>query len=309
MIRWIRDRFWSHCIVAWMLMVAIVGRRGDGPHLGLDALPLAVIASWAWALHADSDLRRDIAEGFQAQHQTWNRFLRGRPPLDPSPLYTAVLHRMHATETYLHTIARRHRVQRLTVAFADSWSPLGHPHEAASIRQGRRAHIWLGSNWLGPDDTEHLPVILEHELGHILRRDNQRATALKAAGILLMVLAAAWLALPTAILVTVGLWLLNIIWSWWSELACDARAARLCGRDAVIALWERNTALQHDTPAPVRLWNSARSATTHPPYRLRLWWARHVSASAAVPHPLATPPEAQRERRGPSSAARANVRA
>jgi hypothetical protein len=287
MLWWIPKRYWSHIIVGWMVLTAVLTRSGSGRPLGLDALPLAVIAGWAWALHSASALRAQVAEGFQAQHHTWNSLLRSGPPHDPSPLYSSFVQRMRSTERHLQAVARRHRLDRLTIAFVDGWDQDGHGNEAASVRDGRRAHVWLGSNWFGPEDTVHLPVVLEHELGHILRRDNQRSTVLQATGVLLTVLAAAWLPLLLAVLAAVAFRLLYIGWSWWTELACDARAVRICGREAVIALWERHTELLGDPPRPVRLWHGLRSASTHPPYGLRMWWARRTDApSASGPHPL-----------------------
>lgn len=289
MLWWIRQRYWSHLFVGWMVLTAVLTRSESGPHLGLDALPMAVIASWAWALHSSSALRDQVAEGFRAQHHTWNSLLRSRPPHDPSPLYSTFVQRMQSTERHLHAVARKHGLDRLTIAFVDGWDQDGHGNEAASLRDGRRAHVWLGSNWFGPDDAIHLPVVLEHELGHVLRRDNQRSIVVQATGVLLTVLAAAWLPLPLAVLTAVALRLLYIAWSWWSELACDARAVRICGRDAVIALWGRHAALLGDPPRPVRLWSGLRSASTHPPYGLRMWWARRTDGpSASGPHPLIT---------------------
>lgn len=293
MLWWIPKRYWSHIFVGWIVLTAVLTRSGSGPHLGLDALPMAVIASWAWALHSASALRTQVAEGFQAQHHTWNSLLRSRPPHDPSPLYSTFVQRMRSTERHLHAVARRHRLERLTIAFVDGWDHDGHGNEAASVRDGRRAHVWLGSNWVGPDDAVHLPVVLEHELAHILRRDNQRSTVLQAVGVLLMVLEAAWAPWPVAVLTAAALRLLYIGWAWHSELACDARAVRACGRAPVIALWRRHTDLLHTLPRPARLRLSLNSASTHPPYRLRLWWAQHVRAPVApVPHPLATPADA-----------------
>ncbi|MGW3957580.1 M48 family metalloprotease [Streptomyces sp. NPDC004752] len=287
MLWWIPKRYWSHIFVGWMVMTAIVTRWESDAHLGLDVLPMAVIASWAWALHRASALRDQVAEGFRAQHHTWNRHLRSRPPHDPSPLYSAFVQRMRSTERHLHAVARAHRLHRLTIAFVDGWDLDGSGYEAASLRDGRRAHVWLGSRWLGPDDTVHLPVVLEHELGHILRRDNQRSTVLQATGVLLTVLAAAWLPLFLTVLAAVVLRLLYIGWSWWTELACDGRAVRICGRDAVIALWKCHTALLGDSSRPVRLWKGLRSASTHPPYGLRMWWARRTDVpSVYEPHPL-----------------------
>lgn len=289
MLWWIRQRYWSHFVVGWMVMTALITRRDSGLDLGLDALPMALIASWAWALHSASARRDQAAEGFRAQHHTWNSILRSRPPHDPSPLHTTFVQRMRSTERHLHAVAREHRLHRLTIAFVDGWDPDGHGNEAASLRDGRRAHLWLGSNWFGPQDTVHLPVVLEHELGHILRRDNQRATVVQATGVLLTVLAAAWLPLPLAVLAAAALRLLYIGWSWWAELACDARAVRICGRDAVIALWGFHTALLGAPSRPVRLWNGLRSASTHPPYGLRMWWARRTDApSSSGLHPLMT---------------------
>ncbi|MFI5864733.1 hypothetical protein [Streptomyces sp. NPDC051546] len=291
MIGWIRDRFWSHLIVAWTLMIAIVTQSGSGPRLGLHAIPMAVIASWAWVLHVASDRRTQVAEGFRAQHHTWNSVLR-RPPLDPTPLYRAVAERMRTTEEHLHTVARKYRLQRLSIAFVDGWDRDGDGHEAASLRDGRRAHLWLGSNWFAPEDTVHLPVILEHELAHIERRDNQRSSVLQAVGVLLSVLAAAWLPLPGSLLTAAALRLLYMGWVWNGELACDARAVRTCGRASVIVLWRRNTDLLRTLPRTARLWHGLRSASTHPPYRLRVWWALRVSAPAAPDsHPLAVLPD------------------
>lgn len=291
---WIRDRFWSHFVVAWVLTIAVITRWGSEAQLGLHAVPMAVIASWAWALHCASDRRAQVAEGFRAQHHTWNRLLRSRPPHDPSPLNTFV-QRMRSTERYLRAVAREHHLQRLSIAFTDGWHPGIDGNEAASISDGRRGHVWLGSNWFGPDETAHLPVVLEHELGHILRRDNQRSTVLQAVGVLLMVLAAAWLPLSVAVLAAAALRLLYIGWAWHSELACDARAVRACGRSPVILLWRRNTELLRTLPQPERLWHGLRSAFTHPPFRLRIWWAQHISAPAAPePHALAVLPGVRR---------------
>lgn len=288
---WIRARFWSHFVVVWMLTVAVVTQWGSGPHLGLHALPMAVIASWAWAVHCASDRRTEVAEGFRAQHLTWNSLLRTGPLNAPSPLYRTTVQRMQNIERHLQGVARAHRLQRLTIAFSDGWDPAGDGNEAASLRDGRRAHVWLGSNWVGPGDTDHLPAVLEHELGHILRRDNERSTVLQAVGVLLTVLAAAWLPLAVAVLVAAALRLLYTCWVWHSELACDACAVRTCGRDAVIALWGRNTNLLRTLPQPARLGLVLRAASTHPPYRLRTWWAQRVNAPAAPgTHPLAGAP-------------------
>jgi hypothetical protein len=68
---------------------------------------------------------------------------------------------------------------------------------------------------------------------------------------------------------------------------------RACGRDSVILLWRRNTELLRTLPRPTRLWHGLRSASTHPPVRLRIWWAQRISAPAAPePHPLAALPDA-----------------
>ncbi|MGC5266701.1 M48 family metalloprotease [Streptomyces cyaneofuscatus] len=291
---WIRDHFWSHFVVGWVLTTAIVTQWGSGAHLGLHALPMAVIAGWAWALHGASDRRAQVAEGFRAQHHTWNSLLRSTPSQTPSPhLYNMFVQRMRNTERHLRAVAREHRLQRLSIAFTDGWTLAGDGNEAASVGDGRRAHVWLGSNWFGPDETAHLPVVLEHELGHILRRDNQRSTVLQAVGLFLVVLAAAWLPLPVAILTAAAIRVLYVGWGWWSELACDARAVRACGRDAVILLWGRNTELLRTLPRSARLWHGLRSASTHPPYRLRVRWARRISAPVAPgAHPLAALPDA-----------------
>ncbi|MFH8257827.1 M48 family metalloprotease [Streptomyces roseolus] len=200
---------------------------------------------------------------------------------------------MQSIERHLVCVARAHHLHRLTIAFSDGWDPTGDGNEAASLRDGRRAHVWLGSNWVGPGDTTHLPAVLEHELGHILRRDNERSTFLQAGGVLLAVLATAWLPLTLAVLVAAALRLLYTGWVWHSELACDARAVRTCGRDAVIALWRRNTDLLRTLPQPARRGIVLRAAATHPPYRLRVWWALRITASpGTVSHPLAVLPAA-----------------
>lgn len=290
---WIRDCFWSHFVVGWMLTIAVITRWGSGTGVGLHALPMAAIAGWAWAVHSTGDLRTQVAEGFRAQHHTWNSLLRPSPSHAPSPLCSATVQRMRSTESHLRAVAREHRLQRLSIALIDGWDPDGKANEAASVSEGRRAHVWLGSNWFTPGDTDHLPAVLEHELGHILRRDNTRSTVLQAVGLFLVVLAAAWLPWPLALLSAAALRLLYIAWAWHSELACDARAVRACGRDAVIALWRRDTTLLRTLPPLARPWLVLRSATTHPPYRLPIWWARHLSAPA-VPdlHSLAVLPDA-----------------
>lgn len=287
---WIRNRFWSHFVVVWVLTATVIARWGSGTHLGLHAVPMAVVASWAWAVHCAGDRRAQMAEGFRAQHHTWNSLLRSRPPHGSSPLYNPFVQRMRSTERHLRTVTRDYQLQRLSIAFTDGWHPDG-GNEAASISDGRRGHVWLGSDWFGPD-TVHLPVVLEHELGHILRRDNQRSTVLQALGVLLMVLATAWLPLSVAVLATAALRLLYIGWAWHSELACDTRAVRACGRDPVIVLWRRNTELLRTLPRSARLWHGLRSAFTHPPFRLRIWWAQRISAPATPQtHPLAVPPD------------------
>ncbi|MCQ1577173.1 M48 family metalloprotease [Streptomyces parvus] len=289
---WIRDRFWSHFVVGWVLTIAVLIRWGSGTHLGLHAVPMAVIASWAWALHCTRDRRVQVAEGFRAQHHTWNSLLRSRPPHDASPFHRAFVQRMSHAEQHLRAVARAHRLQRLSIAFTDGWHPSGDGNEAASVAEGRRAHLWLGSNWFGPKDTMHLPVVLEHELGHVLRRDNQRSTVLQAVGVLLVVLATAWLPLSAAFVTAAALRLLYTVWVWHSELACDARAVRACGRDSVTHLWRRNVNVLRTLSPLARLEHGLRSVPTHPPYRLRIWWAQRVKAPALKPHPLAVPPDA-----------------
>lgn len=286
---WIRDRFWSHFVVGWVLAIVVLTRWESGTRLGLHALPMAVIASWAWTLHCVRDRRVQVAEGFRAQHHTWNSLLRSRPPHDPSPFYREFVQRMNHAEQHLRAMARAHRLQRLSIAFTDGWHPGGDGNEAASVSEGRRAHLWLGSNWFGPEQTAHLPVVLEHELGHVLRRDNQRSTVLHAVGVFLVVLVTAWLPVPAAVAAAVALRLLYIGWVWHSELACDARAVRACGPEAVIHLWRRNAGLLRTLSPLARLEHNLRAAFTHPPYGLRIWWARRVTAPAAEPHPLAVP--------------------
>ncbi|MGW3387369.1 hypothetical protein [Streptomyces cinereoruber] len=198
---------------------------------------------------------------------------------------------MRNIERHLLGVARAHRLQRLTIAFSDGWYPAGDRNEAASLRDGRRAHVWLGSNWVGPDDTDHLPAVLENELGHILRRDNERSTVLQAVGVFLTVLVTAWLPLALAVLAAAALRLLYTGWVWHSEFACDARAVRTCGHVAVIALWRRNTDLLRTLPQSARLGIVLRAAATHPPYRLRVWWALRITAPpGAASHPLAVLP-------------------
>ncbi|MER5888065.1 hypothetical protein ABT160_29960 [Streptomyces sp. NPDC001941] len=287
--KFLQGRYWSHLVVTWVMVAVLAKRWSEGAPLGREVVPLAVIAGCAWALHARYDIGRDITIGFHAQQQTWNLHLSTLAPLNPSPPYGQLLHRMRETEHYLHTAVRRHRVQRLTIAFPD---PIGYglPHEAASLRQGRRAHLWVGTNWLGPEDSEHLPVILEHELGHIQRRDNQRITALQALLILLAILSTAWLTPLAALLSITALRLLHVAWSWKSELACDDRAVRQCGRDAAIAFWQRCALSQPARPLSglPRLRNSLRSALSHPPDRLRLWRARRIQGpDGDRSHPLA----------------------
>ncbi|MFF3958491.1 M48 family metalloprotease [Streptomyces sp. NPDC001890] len=287
--RLILRRYWSHLVIAWTMTATICARWESGTHLGPDTLPMAVIASWAWVLHCVSDLRVQVAEGFRAQHHTWNSILRSGPSHEPSPLYSAFVQRMRSTEEHLRAVAYSHRLHRLTIAFPDSWDQADDSRGAASLQHGRHGHVWLGSNWFEPNATAHLPVVLEHELGHILRRDNLRSTMVQAAGVFLMVLAAAWLPLDIAFLAAAALRLLYTGWLWGSELACDARAVRTCGRDAVIALWTHSAALQSTHPRPVRLWSGLCSAFTHPPYRLRIWWARRTDTPTTHgPHPLAT---------------------
>ncbi|MER5372596.1 hypothetical protein [Streptomyces sp. NPDC002553] len=284
---WIRDRFWSHFVVGWVLVTVVLIRWDGSTRLGLHALPMALIASWAWALHWGRDIRVQVAEGFRAQHHTWNSLLRSWPPHDPSPLHREFVQRMGSAEQYLRAMVRAHRLQRLSIAFTDGWHPGCDGNEAASVSEGRRAHLWLGSNWFGPEQTIHLPVILEHELGHVLRRDTQRSTVLQAAGVFLVVLAAAWLPLSTIVPSVVALRLLYVGWVWHSELACDTRAARACGSEMVILLWRRNTGLLCTLSPLARMKYNLRSAFTHPPYWLRIWWTRRVNAPATSAHPLA----------------------
>jgi Zn-dependent protease with chaperone function len=274
----IRQDYWSHLLIGAMVTIAAATRWRSDTHLGLHGLLMAVIAGWARLLHFATDARREIIDGRQASRWTWASVQQAQDEPDASSCRGAEIRRMRTIDEYLSTIAQQHRLQQLTVAVVDRWDQRGHPKEAASIRQGRRAHIWLGSSWLAPEDADHLPVLIEHELGHVLRHDNQSILAVQATGILFVVLAAAWLPFSVAVLVAAVLWLLHTAWCWWKELACDARAVRVCGPDAVIALWAHAIALQVSSPRPVRLWKGLRSARSHPPSRVRIWWARHAVA-------------------------------
>ncbi|WUO43280.1 transposase [Streptomyces sp. NBC_00285] len=96
-----------------------------------------------------------------------------------------------------------------------------------------------------------------------------------------------------------GLRLLYIGWCWGTELACDARSVRFCGRGAVIALWRRHTALLGARPRRVRLWAVLLSAhTVGPPHWRRLRFGTPPTCHAGRRR---TKPEASAVRRSRSA--------
>lgn len=212
-----------------------------------------------------------------AQHLTWDAYVRpARVPPEPDALYVAMAERMRQTEQHVGDFAARHRLQRLSLALTGH--RLGDLHEAGAVRYRDRAHLWLGARWFHPADTRHLAALLEHELAHVRRSDTRRQTAVGTLAVAVSVAAAAWLP-PSAAALVIGAVCggLTAI-SWWSELACDTSAIRVCGADAVAAMWTLDIDEARTRSRLARTRDVLLAMRTHPPLRLRRWWARCRSA-------------------------------
>uniref|UniRef100_UPI002F913608 hypothetical protein n=2 Tax=unclassified Kitasatospora TaxID=2633591 RepID=UPI002F913608 len=180
-----------------------------------------------------------------------------------------------------HAIMRRsrQRVEEFTrihnLVHVSLGIPAPTPHgyaEASALQAEGRRHISIGHRWLNRD-SRHLPVILEHELAHLRRRDVFRRLFRRAAGSGLAVAAAWGEPLPTAAAVCGALLMAGVAAGWWSELASDRAARRSCGSVAAAAMWREQ--IEEDRGIPrLRRWAVAGlSLSSHPPLRLRMWLA------------------------------------
>jgi hypothetical protein len=286
-------RLWIHVLVGAVITAEAATNLLRGPQPAVAAVYGTLIVGGMWAWNGRDNARRGVGLGVMAQHMTWDAYVRPhRAPPDANALHTALVARMAQADDHVRAFAAHYRLEKVSIAATGD--RFGSVHDAASSRYGSRAHLWLGLRWFHPLDTGHLPVLLEHELAHIRRGDTGRRLTTETAAVVTVVLAAGLLPLPSAALTTVTVSVLLTLARWWAELACDTHAVRACGRTAAIAMWTLDIDKSRTQPLRYRVWNGLLALRTHPPFRLRRWWARHVPVAWKVGpspcHPLSMPP-------------------
>ncbi|MFE0775412.1 M48 family metalloprotease [Streptomyces sp. NPDC058861] len=250
------------------------------------AVAVAAAAGGLWAAQGRARQKSAIAMGSSAQALTWQPHAGRKPRPSDSDLYRHFAARMRQTSEHVRRTAAERGLEKVTLATSDetdSWA------DARSTGHGRRGHVWLGMRWLHPRHTAHLPAVLEHELAHLQRRDTGKRIAAESTLMATVALAAGLLPLSDFVLTATAAWMLNTLFLWWGELACDFAAVRTCGRTAVADMWREDLEREWDRALLQRIWLTVRSVRTHPPKRLRILWAENVSLSDGLcqePHPL-----------------------
>ncbi|GAA2639311.1 hypothetical protein GCM10010425_49160 [Streptomyces spororaveus] len=280
------DRWGVHLIVGALITGQVVSTAVQGPHPIAAYTSLVGGALWAWHGHHTSD--RAISSGYFAQILTWDPFVRPHKAPDPTALYLEMAARMRQTEEHVHAFARRHGLERVSLALPGD----RHSHkDARATGHGLAGHLWLGALWFHPDHTRHLPPVLEHELAHLRRRDTRTRLVVETCALVSVILASGLLPLWAFTVTALTAWLGTAALHWWAELACDAAAVRACGRTSVAGMWTADIADERTTPLAARAWNFIRTGHLHPPLRLRRCFALHAPLrSSDAPHPLSTPP-------------------
>ncbi|MGW0886253.1 hypothetical protein [Streptomyces sp. NPDC002671] len=85
--------------------------------------------------------------------------------------------------------------------------------------------------------------------------------------------------------------MLNTLFYWWGELACDLAAVRVCGRTAVADMWREDLDRERARSFLPRVWVTARGLRTHPPLRLWILCVEHAPLPEELGqtvHPLHT---------------------
>ncbi|WP_329156074.1 M48 family metalloprotease (plasmid) [Streptomyces sp. NBC_01456] len=281
-------RHGSHITVA----AAIAGQgivtllRGPDPVFALYA---ALIAGSVWAWHGRATQRASVIDGSMVQALTWDIHVKRRPAPSESELYREMTARMELTGRHVRASIGSHGLERVTMATS---SELGGYSDARSTRYRARGHLWLGMRWFSPKHTCHLPAVLEHELAHLARRDTGKRVVVETAAVTATALAAGLLPTGSFALAALSAWLLTTLYHWWVEVACDLRAVRACGRQAVAELWRADLVLDRSRPLAFRIWGTLRALRTHPPLRLRVFCAVHTPLPASLAptaHPLRAP--------------------
>lgn len=260
-----------------------------GPSAGA-AVALAVATGVLWAAQGRARQRSAIHMGPVAQALTWQVHAGQEPRQSDSETYRHLAARMRQTTEHVRRTTAQRGLEKVTLAVSsepDSWA------DARSTGHGRRGHIWLGMRWLHPRHTAHLPAVLEHELAHLQRRDTGKGIVAESTAVMSVSLAAGLLPFPAFSLTAAAAWMLTILFHWWGELACDLAAVRVCGRSAVAEMWREDLERDRARSLWPRIWATARGLRTHPPTRLRVFFAEHApmpSQPTAVPqHPLHVP--------------------
>ena len=280
-------------VVAAVIVSEAISRAQHGADTAV-ALYGALLAAgiWAWEGHYLAD--RAVSGGQLAKLATWDLYVHPyTPPNDDEGLYMALAQRMRLTDQHVGAFAGRHGLKAISIALPRGPDAFG---EARSVRHGDCGHLWLGMCWFHPRYTHHLPAVLEHELAHLRRRDTRKRLVAETSAVAAVGLAAGLLSLPSAALTAVTVWLGVGAVHWWSELACDAAAVRVCGRLPVAAMWSADLAEERTMPWASRTRQTLRALYRHPPLRLRRWFARR--APLPLPdahHPLTTTPGAIRD--------------
>ncbi|MFE7115957.1 M48 family metalloprotease [Streptomyces sp. NPDC057654] len=282
-------RYWAWAMVGAVVTAEVLVGPDRPQPVAAVYLALVVGGVWCWERHDRASRAVDV--GLMAQHMTWDGYVR---PLAVSPdepdHIVALAARMRQTEEYVQAFAAGHGLERVSIAVAGH--RLGQVRDASSLRHGNRAHLWLGHRWFTPDATAHLPVLLEHELAHVRRRDNRKRLIGETSAVTVTVGAAGMLPLPSLAFVAGGIVVLLSMSLWWDELACDTAAVRACGRPAAAALWAVELDEARTQPLLRRAGEALLALRTHPPLRLRRRWARlvplgHAATRSGLCHPLA----------------------
>jgi hypothetical protein len=293
---WLGD-YGPHIVVTAVIASEAASTALYGPQAAV-ALYGALLAAGVWAWHGRYTSDRAVSGGYLAKLATWDLYVHPRTPLkDDDGLYTALAQRMRQTDRHVRAFAAQHGLELISIALPTKREAFG---DARSTRHGNRGHLWLGTRWFHPRHTHHLPAVLEHELGHLRRRDTRKRLVAETIAVEAAALAAGLLSLPAFALTAWTAWLGIGAVHWWSELACDAAAVRACGRSPVAAMWSADLAEERTMPWASRTRNALRALHRHPPLRLRRWFARH--APLPLPdagHPLAITSGTMREQAAP----------
>ncbi|MEU0665230.1 M48 family metalloprotease [Streptomyces lavendulocolor] len=285
----ILQRHAGQAAVATAIITEAVMTQLRGPAAAI-AVGVAAAAGGLWVAQGRARQKSAVSMGAAAQALTWQPHASRMPRPSDSATYRHLAARMRQTTEHVRRTIAERGLEKVTLATSDetgSWA------DARSTGHGRRGHVWLGMRWLHPRHTAHLPAVLEHELAHLQRRDTGKRIVVESVAVATTGLAAGLLSLPAFILTAAAVWVLNTLFFWWGELACDFAAARACGRTAVVEMWREDLERERARSLLPRIWVTARGLRTHPPTCLRILWAEHVPLPGELgqePHPLRTVP-------------------